>query len=313
MTREHFQGGYFNADDGSLCGPQGRTVKLRPKVATLLATLLQSPNEVLSKDALIEAIWSDGVVDFEAGLSALLKELRSALVEVGLSDDPTSMMETLPRRGVRLNLSPSELDGAIEDQLGIQKNTSMRGHAISWKRIAAPLLSVLMTLIVAWIVLSHDWQNHDEPTEGQVVTDEPRHTLAILPFEVYGGVSARAKSEGLLAADTLLSELWVLSLPKTSLLGRASLAPYGDEPSTEWVPRLAEDLGASLIIEGRLIWSEASISANARLISTSNYEVLVSQTIELDAVDTERPAQIANASRALAQQLAKAWPKPQAP
>ncbi len=310
MPLEHFKGGHFNADDGSLCGPEGRSVKLRPKVATLLDTLLQSPNEVLSKEALIEAIWSDGVVDFEAGLSALLKELRSALVEVGFVDDPTSLIETLPRRGVRLNLSPSDLEGASEDQPVIEKNASTPWQAISWKRIAAPMLSVLMTLIVAWIVLSHDWQNHDEPTQGQVATDERRHTLAILPFEVYGGSPERMKAEGLLAADTLLSELWVLSLPETSLLGRASLAPYGDEPSTEWVSRLAEDLGASLIIEGRLIWSEASLSVNARLISTSNYEVLVSETIEIGAVDLERPAQIAKASRALAQELAQAWPTP---
>jgi len=108
----------------------------------------------------------------------------------------------------------------------------------------------------------------------------------------------------------LLSELWSVSLPNTSLLGRASLAPYADRDGVDWVGTLADDLGASLIIEGRLIWSESSLSLNARVISSANFEVLVSETVELDRQELARPNQLAEASQVLATQLATRWPTP---
>ena len=304
MSSQSFNGGQFSADDGALIGPTGQSLNLRPKVATLLATLLTSPDEVVSKERLVEAIWPGGVVDFEAGLSALLKELRSACVEGGLTTEPSTLIETLPKRGVRLNLTATTSTSASESDPPIHPSPSEPPPSKRWKRFVAPVLSVVMTLIVAWIVLTLDWDG-----EGQGVV-ESTQTLVILPFEVYGGLPERAKAEGLLAADTLLSELWDASLPNTSLLGRASLAPYANQDSADWVGALAKDLGASLIIEGRLIWSESTLSLNARLISSVNFEVLVSETVELERQALTPSTQIAEASQTLAEQLATHWPLP---
>lgn len=308
MSSQPFNGGQFSLDDGTLTGPEGQSVNLRPKVATLLATLLASPNEVVSKEILVQAIWSGGVVDFEAGLSALLKELRSACVAVGLTREPSALIETLPKRGVRLNLTATPSASASESDLPIHPSPSEPPPSKRWIRFVAPMLSVVMTLIVAWIVLTLDGEGNGDG-DGQGVV-ESKQTLVILPFEVYGGVSERARAEGLLAADTLLSELWDASLPNTSLLGRASLAPYANQDSADWVGALAQDLGASLIIEGRLIWSESTLSLNARLISSVNFEVLVSETVELERQDLTRPTQLAEASQTLASQLATHWPLP---
>jgi len=304
VSAQPFNGGQFSAADGMLTGPAGQSVNLRPKVATLLSALLVSPNEVVSKEALVQAIWPGGVVDFEAGLSALLKELRSACVEVGLTTEPGALIETLPKRGVRLNLTTTSSASVSESDPPISPSPSEPPPSKRWKRFVAPVLSVVMTLIVAWMVLTLDWDG-----ESPVVRTS-QETLVILPFEVYGDLPERAKAEGLLAADTLLSALWSESLPNTSLLGRASLAPYAGRDGDDWVGALAKDLGASLIIEGRLIWSESSLSLNARLISSANFEVLVSETIELERQELAHPAQIAEASQALAKQMATRWPLP---
>ena len=136
-------------NDGALIGPTGQSLNLRPKVATLLSTLLASPDEVVSKEALIEAIWPGGVVDFEAGLSALLKELRLACVEVGLTTEPSALIETLPRRGVRLNLTTVTPTLAIEGEQSSTRGPSTPPPSKHWKRFVGPMLSVVMMLIVA--------------------------------------------------------------------------------------------------------------------------------------------------------------------
>lgn len=72
-------------------------VRLRNKVALLLAYFLQHPNEVISKERLLSELWQHG--DFrEASLTQSIRELRAVL-----GDDAKSprFIETIPQRGYR--------------------------------------------------------------------------------------------------------------------------------------------------------------------------------------------------------------------
>ena len=72
-------------------------VRLRNKVALLLAYFLQHPNEVISKERLLSELWQHG--DFrEASLTQSIRELRAAL-----GDDAKTprFIETIPQRGYR--------------------------------------------------------------------------------------------------------------------------------------------------------------------------------------------------------------------
>jgi len=73
-------------------------VRLRPKVMDLLAAFARNPGEVLSKNCLLDLVWSDVTVG-DASLTVAVGELRDAL-----GDDPESptYIETIPRRGYRL-------------------------------------------------------------------------------------------------------------------------------------------------------------------------------------------------------------------
>jgi TolB-like protein/pimeloyl-ACP methyl ester carboxylesterase len=65
----------------------------------LLATLIERPGELVTREELHRRLWpADTFVDFEHGLNATVKRLRTAL---GDSAESPRFVETLPRRGYR--------------------------------------------------------------------------------------------------------------------------------------------------------------------------------------------------------------------
>jgi FixJ family two-component response regulator len=82
---------------------QGRPVRLGSRAFAILEVLLAAPNRLVTKDELIEAIWPDTVVE-ENNLQVQVSALRRALQLA------PHLLETVPRRGYRLNLA-----GALPD------------------------------------------------------------------------------------------------------------------------------------------------------------------------------------------------------
>ena len=78
---------------------QGRRVRLQHQPFEVLRALLQQPGELVTRDALRQALWPDGVtVDFDQSLNKSVTKLRDAL-----GDTPASprFIETVPKRGYR--------------------------------------------------------------------------------------------------------------------------------------------------------------------------------------------------------------------
>ena len=95
-------GGWLVEPLGGKASRQGREVRLRPRIVDLLVYLSGRPGEVVSKEELLDAIWSTRFVA-ESALSGAVAELRSSL-----EDDPASpwLIETIPKRGYRLLVAP---------------------------------------------------------------------------------------------------------------------------------------------------------------------------------------------------------------
>ena len=77
---------------------QGETINLAPKVYDLLVFLCQNSHRVISKDELMEQVWS-GTLVTENAISRTLVKVRKAL-----ADDPKSpkFIITVPRKGYRM-------------------------------------------------------------------------------------------------------------------------------------------------------------------------------------------------------------------
>jgi TolB-like protein/Flp pilus assembly protein TadD len=77
----------------------GATIRLQEQPFQILAMLLEHPGDVVTRDEIRQRLWPDGTtVDFEHGVNAAIKRLRTALDD---SADTPCYVETLPRRGYR--------------------------------------------------------------------------------------------------------------------------------------------------------------------------------------------------------------------
>lgn len=100
--------GAFTVDPtaGEMVGPAGRE-QLDPKVMQVLVLLAQRAGDVVSRHELLEQVWP-GVVVGDEVVSRCIYQLRRHLRHAGGDERYASLVETLPKRGYRLNCaSPS--------------------------------------------------------------------------------------------------------------------------------------------------------------------------------------------------------------
>ncbi len=104
--RVRFAAFELNLQTGELF-KHSRKIKLQAQSFLILASLLEKPGEVLTREQLCRTLWPSGVfVDFEVGLNAAINRLRSVLSD---SPEKPRFIETLPRRGYRF-IAPVERD-----------------------------------------------------------------------------------------------------------------------------------------------------------------------------------------------------------
>jgi Tol biopolymer transport system component/DNA-binding winged helix-turn-helix (wHTH) protein len=82
-----------------------RKLKLRGQPFQVLATLLERPGEVVTREELQQKLWPDGTfVDFDHSLNTAINKIREVL---GDSAENPRFVETIPRRGYRF-IAPLE-------------------------------------------------------------------------------------------------------------------------------------------------------------------------------------------------------------
>ncbi|HEY0662772.1 MAG TPA: winged helix-turn-helix domain-containing protein [Lysobacter sp.] len=89
---------------GEIVGPAGRE-QLDPKVMQVLLVLAQQAGQVVTRQELLEKVWP-GVVVGDDVVSRCIYQLRRHLRQAGGDERHAAMVETLPKRGYRLNCGP---------------------------------------------------------------------------------------------------------------------------------------------------------------------------------------------------------------
>ena len=97
-----FRGFAFLTKSKELRTVEGKAVNLRSQSAEVLSVFAARPGEIVSKDALMQAVWPDTFVTDDS-LTQCIADIRRAL-----GDDAHVIVETLPKRGYRLNADPSD-------------------------------------------------------------------------------------------------------------------------------------------------------------------------------------------------------------
>jgi DNA-binding winged helix-turn-helix (wHTH) protein/TolB-like protein/Flp pilus assembly protein TadD len=142
-------------------GRGAETVRVEPKVMEVLMALAARPGEVMSREALLAAVWPGVVVGDEALTQCVIK-LRRAL-----ADRPRqpAYVETIAKRGYRLIApvggQPAPLPAARRQ----------------WRWAVAALIAALAVGVSFW-------QSRARPLEGGAAN--PVLSVSVLPFEAVG-------------------------------------------------------------------------------------------------------------------------------
>lgn len=271
----------FDPADGRLARIDGGSAsQLRPQVARLLLAFLDHPQDLIEREQLCRAVWDEGtVIDFESGLAAVLRELRAELKSLGLAAD---LIETVPRRGYRLNCQVRRAGPT----LSLSRSGRKRLAGLS----AALVLLLLSGLYALW------------PTPKAPPPDSFGQTLAVLPFSQFGEAADDPRQLDLLLADRVLAQLWEAQLEDVVLMGRASVSAYAGRD--DLAAAVARDLGIALLLEGSVVFDAGRVSVSARLLDMPSGHILWSH--ELDFAQQQMPP-VADLARMLVDALAREW------
>ena len=147
----------------------GKTVRLEPKAMALLAYLAERPGEVVSREALLAAVWPGVVVGDDSLTQAIIK-LRKAL-----GDTPESpvYIQTIAKRGYRLvapvtKVPPVSAPGAPQDVHS--PKPAMRSRAM--RLGVAGLLTLLSAAAgIGWLVGDSE---SEHPSSGAAAAEASR-------------------------------------------------------------------------------------------------------------------------------------------
>ena len=168
---DSLQIGDFTVDPvaGGMVGPAGRE-QLDPKVMQVLVVLARHAGEVVPRHELLEQVWP-GVVVGDDVLSRCIYQLRRHLRQAGGDPRHAGLVETLPKRGYRLNSEPT---AQVAPQAQIPATATPHVPA----RPRGPLVATLAILLVAaasvlWLLARNDhfWRNPLADARYTRVTD----------------------------------------------------------------------------------------------------------------------------------------------
>ncbi|HEX2828639.1 MAG TPA: winged helix-turn-helix domain-containing protein [Burkholderiales bacterium] len=221
-----------------------RVVKIEPKAMALLCHLAERPGEVVSREALLSAVWP-GVVVSDDALTQVVIKLRKAL---GDDAEAPAYIQTIPKRGYRL-VAKVARPAASTPPAPARKSP--------WPAVAA-VASIAAAGAIGWIALRPD----DTERIGRAVTSgeaarAAQPTVGIRAFEAVGGDAEAAVLARGITADlaTDLSKISGISVVAESAAGMA--ARYVVTGSVQRAgERLRLNVHLTDAASGKQLWSE---------------------------------------------------------
>lgn len=228
-------------------------IRLEPKVMEVLTFLCAHPGEVVSREALLAALWP-GIIVGDDSLTQSVIKLRKAL-----GDDPKkpAYIQTIPKRGYRLLAPVSDEETSTGN--GLKAVGPLPAHPRRGL-LALALTGAVVALVTAWLL----WTGSNKfGQKSMPVSELP--SLVVLPFTNLSNDSAQDYfSDGitgdLTTALSHLKSLWVIA-PYTALSYKGSTTKPSD---------IAEDLGVRYVIDGSVQRAGARLRVNVGLTDARN-------------------------------------------
>ena len=257
------EGLWVDPASGRIEGPRAAE-QVDPKVMEVFVALARRPGRVITREELLDAVWPGNVVT-DYVLSRCIYQLRKHLVRAGGSREYKALLETLPKRGYRLNAE------VLPDQPA--SASVPRRKAAAWPRVG--LLAVLLAGITAWWA----WDRAGDGRAPEVHAQVPV-SIAVLPF-----VDLSAEGDQEYFADGVTEELInvLARLPELRVIARSSSFFFkGRHPD---IAEVAEKLNVTHVLEGSVRRSDDRVRITAQLIDAADRSHLWSETFEREFGD----------------------------
>jgi TolB-like protein/DNA-binding winged helix-turn-helix (wHTH) protein len=205
---------------------EGRSIGLRSQSMEVLSQLAARPGELVTKDALMQAVWADTFVTDDS-LTQCIADIRRAL-----GDGTHVIVETVPKKGYRLNpdapgtVGPGSTDGP------------QRVNAPSARRNFILVAVGLIALVVGayWLL---------PVSSPAVVTSGDMSRIAVLPFDDF----STGSDKGFLSDAVAEGIITELARSKTyAVIARNSSFKYRDQLAD--VGQVGRELGVDYLLEG---------------------------------------------------------------
>jgi TolB-like protein/DNA-binding winged helix-turn-helix (wHTH) protein/tetratricopeptide (TPR) repeat protein len=280
----------------------GRKLPLQSQPAQILATLLTSPGQLVTREELRRTIWADDTfVDFDAALNVAVNKVRQVL-----NDSATAprFIETIPKRGYRFladvhpmeATTPPRLDPSVRPPEEVDTPrlpeavapVPNAGRSGSGRRAWIAGLSLAL-ILVAW------WSGVRVAPSG----GSPR-SIAVLPFRP---LIAEPPDEGL---GLGLAEAVIVRLGQLQQLRVPSIHAVQHYAKRDADPLIAgRALGVEAILDGSLQRLNGKLRLSTRLLDVKTGTALWAQQWDLPWTDifTVQDAMATDVTRALALKL----------
>jgi DNA-binding winged helix-turn-helix (wHTH) protein/TolB-like protein len=222
----------------------GEVVKLQSQPAQVLAVLIEHAGEVVTRDALRQAIWGDETfVDFDRGLNFAIAQVRTAL---GDSADSPSYIRTFPKRGYQFIAAIDSTWGGTS----VLPNRSRRAEAL--RHVLIPLVATVAVAVVIIVI----WQTARSPAG-------PAHTIAVARFDNQTGLADydRYAQD---VSDALVGELTASGAGRFAIIGNAAVLRLPRDLRN--IVKIGADLKAGYIVVGQIQRDGEKVRVLAHLI-----------------------------------------------
>ena len=227
----------------------GTTVRLQPKIMQVLVCLAQHAGEPVSKEELLNSVWTDTFVTDDV-LTRAISELRRVF-----EDDAQEphVIQTIPKRGYRL-VVPIE---RVNEPRSSPPTLTAASRGIGRKRLVvlvASAAAALLLIVVVARTVRGGWGRRAAVT-GSI------HSLAVLPLQNLSSDPAQEYfSDGL--TDALITDL--AQMGSLKVISRTSSMQY--KQTKKSLPEIARELNVDAIVEGTVQRSGDRVRITAQLV-----------------------------------------------
>ena len=286
----------------------GEIVPLSLKAIETLTVLVRNSGKVLERQALMEALWPNTIVE-DANLTVAISQLRKAF---GQNGDIDQFIETIPRIGYRFAADIREIDeppSVITEKPALENGTASKveppadlasdvrdtpDHVAVFRRLSARTMVLGALFGLALVAFLIYWQRANRTASpappGQI------KSLAVLPFKSIGP-QPNDEYLGLGLADTLITQL--STMDQIAVRPLSAVQKYAGAASYD--PLAAgRDLRVDIVLEGYVQQEGDTLRVTMRLLRVSDGVALWSAKFD------ERFSDIFTMQDLIAQQVAQA-------